>query len=290
MSLDKFKQILDSVNSFMNLKRVNFFGGEPTNFSQLLEFINETEKRNLKFYFATNGLTDNNVFKKIIKYQNLESITFHIEKDNFYKNGQLKNLINNLNIAVKNNIKIILRYNLEYPTYTEWNFLKKYIDMIPDFEFSFSVIFPSLASKQKNISISELKKFSKKIISLVFFLIQNTRNQNQIILAKPFPLCFFNEYDLNLLLRFVKIKNICELEKNGGLNNICVNPDGSFFPCMALNSHRYQFNSIFDFKQVKDQYQSIINKFINTPLLTECKDCHLFNIGVCQAACYSFIK
>ena len=28
---------------------------------------------------------------------------------------------------------------------------------------------------------------------------------------------------------------------------------------------------------------------INTPLLPECKECHLYNMGVCQAACYSYI-
>ena len=289
MSFEKFKQILDSVSNFIDLKRVNFFGGEPTVFPQILKFINEICKRNLTFYFATNGLANYNLFKKITGYKNLESITFHIEKDSYYKKEQLKLLIKNIQIAVKNKVKIIIRYNLEDPTYNEWDFLKKYITIIPDFEFSFSVIFPSLAGNNKNITIQELKKFNSKIISLVFYLIQNTQNQDQIIFAKPFPLCFFNEHELNIILRFCKLKNVCEIDKNDGLNNVCVNPDGSFFPCMALNIDKYHFNSISDYIKVKNEYQLMIKKFINTPLLPECKECHLYNMGVCQAACYSYI-
>jgi len=290
MTLDQFKKLLDTVNPDNVVKRVGILGGEPVIFPGLNSFVDELKKRNLDFYFATNGIVEPAIFADIITHQNLLNVTVHIERDDFYTPLQLENLLGNIKKMGKKNIDVIVRYNLLEPSQRDWNFLLKYMDLLPDFRFSFAVVFPSQSGKVNTVELEKLKDFSKKIVSLLTFLkVENKPRHLKAIFAKPYPPCAFSEDEFKFILKNTEYKNVCELDKNQYTNNICINPDLSFFSCMALTDRQYQGEKILPLEDMKTKNKSLAGFLVKKSLIEDCRDCSLFGLGVCQAACYSYV-
>ena len=290
MEKNEFSRILDIANSGKGIRRVCFMGGEPTLVPHLHQLIDEIEKRELYFYFPTNGMTEEKTFTEIIKRPSLESVTFHIEREPFYSFESQKLLLKNIETVLRHGKNIILRYTLTNPESQDWSFLNKYIDLLPFFRFSFAVVFPSLAAKKKETPEIILKTFTTKILSLVNYVTGRRRGGSfEIIFAKPYPLCYFNEKELHFLLTKVKLKNVCEISRNNDTNNLTVNPDGSFFPCMAMNSEEYRNEELADLSSLESGYYASVEKLLRSALLPECRSCSLFYRGICQAACYAHL-
>jgi radical SAM protein with 4Fe4S-binding SPASM domain len=293
MTLDRFKKVLDTLNPGNTVKRVSFIGGEPVIFPGLNPFIEELKKRNLDFYFATNGIIEPGAFKTIIKHRNLVSVTVHIEKDDFYSQDKKEKLVANVKSLGEKNINTIIRYNLLEPSNRDWNFLSKYMELLPAFAFSFAIVFPSQSGHVNYVQLKNLKDFSPKIISLIRFLKEGNAHRDfnvKVVFAKPYPPCIFNEEELKFVLKNAEYKNVCEIDKNHYTNNICINPDSSYFPCMALTHRKYRGEKILPFEELKIENKSTAGFLVKKPLMTECEECRLFLLGVCQAACYSYVE
>ena len=95
---------------------------------------------------------------------------------------------------------------------------------------------------------------------------------------------------IKFVLKNTEYKNVCEIDKNHYTNNICINPDLSYFPCMALTHRKYRGEKILPFEELKIENKSISGFLVRKPLMKECEDCRLFLLGVCQAACYSYVE
>ena len=291
MTLEQFKKLLDTLNPGNAVKRVSFIGGEPAIFPGLNQFIEESKKRNLDFYFATNGIVEPGAFKAILKHRNLISVTVHIEKDDFYSKDKKEKLLANVKSLGEKNINTIIRYNLLEPSNRDWNFLSKYMDLLPGFTFSFAIVFPSQSGHVNYVQLKNLKDFSPKIISLITFLKEEKTHKNfKVVFSKPYPPCIFSEEELKFILKNTEYKNVCEIDKNHYTNNICINPDLTYFPCMALTHRKYRGEKILLFEELKIVNKSIAGFLVKKPLMKECEDCRLFLLGVCQAACYSYVE
>lgn len=285
-----FAEIIHAVNGNGKIRRIGLMGGEPTIVKNLQKLIDKIEQDGLYFYFPTNGIVDSEIFKDIITRPSLESVTFHIERDDFYTNGKRALLINNIETAVAGNKHVTFRYTIKNPDLSDWLFLDKYMRSMPRFNLSFAVAFPSKAGNNTGISAENLKQFVKKILSLVSYVSNRLpKTAFELAFAKPYPLCYFSENEILMLLSNVKLKNVCEIEKNNFTNNLTVNPDGSFFPCMALNSERYRNTGLSDLDLLESGYYTTVAGLLRTPILGECRRCSLFDRGLCQAACYAYI-
>ena len=289
MPIERFRSILDTVNSEGKLKRVNIFGGEPTAFPGLQTFITELEQRELTFSFSTNGTTPAEAMISLLQRKTLEMVTFHIERDDFYSPDQLSNILENIRNAARSPATVILRYNIVDPERRNWDFLDKYRDIMSEFIFSFGLVFPSSSGDNTHIPLENLRNYTDKILSLISFIAERPYSRPyRIVFAKPFPLCFFKGDELSYVLKNSAVKNICEIDKNNGTNNLVFNPDGSFHPCMALTSdaHRYPFQNNLD--AFPGTYHSQLHHLQKTPLLSDCAICSLHKRGICQAACYAY--
>lgn len=290
MGLDKFREILDISDPERKLKKVSLFGGEPTIFGGIQLFIDEVEKRNMTFYFSTNGQADPQLFRDIIDRECIDSVTFHIEQDDFYTKEQLERLMINFEAAVERKVKTFLRYNIQETGITDWHFFEKYFSPEPWLELSFSVVFPGREKKNSYIEIEQLKNYKTNILSLVdYFVNRPFTVRCRPVFAKPYPLCFFNREELYFILKNSRVKNICEIDRNGATNNLIVHPDGSFSPCMALISEDYTFPSLSSVNNLPSSYYSKVSDIQKVPLLPECRKCSLHYRGLCQAACYAYI-
>lgn len=291
MTLEGFRKLLDTVNNGKALKRVGFLGGEPAIFPGLNCFAGELKKRNLDFYIATNGVVPAGAFNEILKQRNLINVTVHIEKDDFYRREQEEKLLANVKTLGEENIDTVIRYNLLEPANRDWDFLLKYMDLLPAFTFSFAVVFPSQSGHVNYIGLEKLKNFSGKIVSLLGFLEEHREGRNfKVVFAKPYPPCVFSEEEFKFILKNAEYKNVCEIDKNHYTNNLCVNPDLSYFPCMALTEEKYRGEKILPFEKLQKENRAIAGSLVKKPLMKECEDCRLFLLGVCQAACYAYVE
>lgn len=290
MDIDSFKSFLDTINPDGEITRVSLFGGEPTILKGLAELINEVEARSMYFYFSTNGILAPAEFAKLAARPSLQMLTFHIERDDFYTPVQFDNLLSNISAAQTAKKTVILRYNLQNPEQRNWEFLDTYFKLLPKVEFSFSVVFPSSGGANQYIGVTRLRDFKPKILSLIEYVAgRYNRERWELVFAKPYPLCFFNESELHEVLRYTHVKNICEIDKNGSTNNILINPDGSYHPCMALTDDTHRFESLQPLDRLPSEYYTGIENLMRRPLLEECRICSLHTTGVCQAACYAYI-
>ncbi len=288
MAFETFTAVLDTVRA-KGIKRVSFFGGEPTLFEHLFDFIDEVGKRELYFSLATNGLVDTRRFKNIAHRSSFEAVTFHIERDRFYSPEQLETVLTNIREAEDNRITVVLRYNMKDPDRRDWDFLEKYRRLTPNFILSFSVVFPDPLGNNRYVPLEELRRYKEKILSLCSYLDRHSyTGEYKLVFAKPFPLCFFNRKELFYLLRNTQVKNVCEIDKNHSTNNILFHPDGSYSPCMVLMDNDLRFSPIRPLDGLEADYYRTVASLQNRPMMTECRTCSLHALGLCQAGCYAY--
>jgi sulfatase maturation enzyme AslB (radical SAM superfamily)/Sec-independent protein translocase protein TatA len=290
MSAAELGEVIDRAGRPSPLQRVGLMGGEPTASPRIMEYIGEIERRGVSFYLATNGLAPLDVFTRIVASSRCAMVTFHVEKDSFYREGQTARLLENIRAVDQNRVTIVLRYNLSDRDNRDWTFFKKYLDQCTRPNVSFAVVFPSRADRNSHTTLEELSAFGPKIVALVRFLSDATQGRmRRITFAKPFPPCLFDPADLKYVMRNAQLQTVCEIDRNGDTNNICVNPDGSFFPCMALNSEEFLFPRIEGFDALGERYHTAVRSVVGTPLLPQCGDCLLHAHGACQAACFAYM-
>lgn len=288
MDFETFTAVLDTVCS-KGVKRVSLFGGEPTLFKGLFDFIDEMGKRELYFSLATNGLVDTRRFKNIAHRSSFEAVTFHIERDSFYSPEQLETVLTNIREASDNRITVVLRYNIKDPERRDWDFLEKYRRIVPQFIFSFSVVFPDPLGNNRYVPLEELRRYKEKLLSLCSYFDRHSyTGEYKLVFAKPFPLCFFNREELFYLLRHTQVKNVCEIDKNHCTNNILFHPDGSYSPCMVLMDKDLRFSPIRPLDGLEADYYRTVASLRNKPMMDVCRTCSLHARGLCQAGCYAY--
>lgn len=290
MSLPDFRRILDEVGGGTTVRRIDFLGGEPTEFPLLGRFLDEVERRDMEFYFATNGLAEPKSFLKILARGRLTSVTIHVEEEEFYPKAGLDALRTNIAACGERDVFTILRTNLTRPAARNWAFLTDQAGRLQRGAVSFAVPFPSLAETNAHVPLPELKRYAPAIVGFAGALAPDRSGSRlSVVLAKPFPPCSFDLRELPALLRSVQYKNVCELDKNEGRYNACINPDGSVFPCMGLNSAAYRTPSMEAGSGWAVAHKGIAERLMTKPLMSECAGCRLHFLGVCQAACYAYL-
>ena len=289
MSAAFFQRIMDSIAAEGKAELVNFLGGEPTQFKELEKFTATVEKLGLKYYLATNGLAARERFSRISAGKNLVSLTFHIEKDDFYTPDQMALLLANVRAVADRPIHLAIRYNLTDPKRNDWSFMKKYFDALPTFSFSFAVAFPDIYSRGKADAFLQIKKFQKKILSLISYVNGFRANKEiKIAWAKPYPLCYFSAQELKLILRLSTVKNICEIHRNRFTNNLCITPAAYAIPCMALDAPRFRIRNFSHHEQLAQASEEKMNPILEQGFNEHCGSCILFQMGNCQAACFTY--
>ncbi|MBN2619366.1 MAG: radical SAM protein [Spirochaetales bacterium] len=287
MTIENYKLYIKKLKKDFDVQEIGFFGGEPTYFPKLIEFIEEAENEALYCNLASNGIIDSKTWGDIVARNSIRMITLHIEDDDFYREKKIiETLLSNISSALKLGRQIIFRFNISKEN-IDWNFLKKYIDLVPKFRFSFALPFPSVRGDNTFIELNDMGKYGATIISMIDYISHNCSNY-EIVLAKPIPLCVFTEYEYDQILNNIKYKNICEIDKNNNTNNLMINPDGSYQPCVALNSDKFIYNDFLKTESLSSNYHLNINRVLKTPIMEKCNLCYLFTIGACQGACYAY--
>jgi radical SAM protein with 4Fe4S-binding SPASM domain len=116
-----------------------------------------------------------------------------------------------------------------------------------------------------------------------------TDKKIKIVWAKPYPLCFFSAEELKLILRLSTVKNICEIHHNRFTNNLCITPAAYAIPCMALDTPKYRIRNLSSLENLAQASKIKVEKLIRKGFSENCGACILYQMGSCQAACYTYV-
>jgi sulfatase maturation enzyme AslB (radical SAM superfamily) len=285
-----FERMLDAVAAPAKVNLINFLGGEPTQFQELEAFAAAAAARGMDHYLATNGLADRERFARLCDAPGLVSVTFHVEKDDFYTPAQLALLLDNVRAAAGRRFHVAIRYNLTESDRNDWSFMQKYFAALPTFSFSFAVVFPEIGRRDKAAAFMQLRAFREKILRLLRY-VHGFRDGKMIKIAwsKPFPLCYFSEPELQEVLKLSTVKTVCEIQRNNFSNNLCVTPSGYAIPCMALDAPRYRIAGLDSHAALSRESEKKVSPLIARGFREHCDGCILYPMGCCQAGCFAYV-
>lgn len=283
-----FANLLDRLAHGGDLVRVNIFGGEPTELPHLADLANELRDRGLKFYFSTNALAEPGRFAAILELGNLESVTVHVDHPRCYSVSQAARLESNLKILAARRIHSVLRHSLVRESDGPWDFMDRYLCIVPDAPLSFAVAFPATGKSNRHVVFGDLPRMVPAILGLVAH-VDRLSHDRPLVLAKPFPLCAFKSDELvSRLIARVDVRNVCELDRQGFRDQVLVAPDGTMSPCMALGDPAYSIHEPCHRDEAGRIFSKSLGELVRTPLGFDCGDCSWFECGLCQAACFAY--
>jgi len=292
MNLNRFHRLIQWLKTETPVRRIGFLGGEPTIFAHLPEMIAYLDSLGFEYYFATNALAQPSLFRCSLQGRKLIAVTIHVENEDFYTLEQKRNVLENIRMASAACKRVILRYNIVDPLRREWDFLHQAVDAADHPIISFATVFPAQDGHGQYVRPNDLRLIALKIIDFIKWLQVRCGNAHKrYIWAKPFPPCVFSREELLGILAVTEFRNICEIDRNSGTNNMCINPDFSALPCMALTTDKYvDRHWKMNWQWLLRKKADFSDRLTRIPLMPECNGCRLFALGVCQGLCYAYLQ
>jgi pyruvate-formate lyase-activating enzyme len=290
MSLEDFRRVLDTTAADGRISRVNFFGGEPTQFEALPSLLDELGRRGLRFYFSTNALCSSARFAELLAHPSLEMVTLHVDQRSTYTAEELEAFLANTRLLAQRRVQTVVRYNLTAEAERSWSLLEVVLRLLPRANFSFAVVFPAGDRRNAHVPLATLERFAPKIVALVRWVLERFPNIPRVVLSKPFPLCAFSDEELRLLVSRVDYRNICEIDRRSFADQVQVGPDLTATPCMAVTAEPYRLPALAPLEQLAHKFAPLLAPVMSKPMKPSCVHCSLFRSGHCQAACYAYAQ
>jgi hypothetical protein len=266
---------------------VGLLGGEPLLVPYLPELLAAIIRKGMKATLSTNLLEYAAVAPRL-QHEALGVVTVHVEKPAFYSEPQRSALLTSLRRLADQPVLTVLRYNFTDPGLRNWDFLRQMSDCLASPEISFSYTFPPETGGGHYTPLEGIRALADKIKAFVDFF---NPGDAALHFAKPFPLCTLDRLEFETVNRRSELKNTCEITRNNGTNNILVRQDGRFQLCMALPEPAFPVDPRNDgLDSLARRSRAPIATLVRTPVLPECASCMLFLRGVCQAACYAYVR
>lgn len=280
---DQVDTLLDWLN-LQGIKRLGLSGGEPT-LSPLFPYIaEETKKRGMSLYMASNAMFSDKICS-LIAERNVASITLHLTNETIEGPEKRKVFVRNAKALVDADINVALRCNL-----TDQNFDPNvYADHAYETgikEVRVAVPTPNAQHGNEYIEPEVLQDFADQLAQL------HAKCNSYAIplhLAKPFPLCLLPERTARYFLGNGSAAINCPMHQNDYSNNIVVHPDFSFIPCLGLSLKQHQPIVEYDnLQKATETFTGLTVPLIKKPLFRHCPECPLWKGSRCIGACLSY--
>jgi len=277
IKLENIKKIIDILYD-NNVLRINFFGGEPTVYPDIIEAVKYAKKREFYTTLITNGIVWKENFDELKEYLNGIAVSLHGLKeshcmlarvnDNLY-NRTLKNIkkISDLGIPLTINMTVTASNFLDIPKFVD-ELMTKY--NISGFAFNRYIPNPDLPENiRKSMLLNEEQiNESLKLIDLK----KNEYKDTTFKYAIHFPLCIVKDK------RMLKYVGDCGF----GQNYISVDCDGNVQPC----SYMYEIIGNIFKENLEDMWKNsvLLKQYRELEWLpSKCKNCDIFDI--CHSGC-----
>jgi radical SAM protein with 4Fe4S-binding SPASM domain len=269
---------------------VNVFGGEPTEYRHLPELVAGLERRQLRFYFSTNGLCDSRWLAEIVASPALESVTLHVDRRSAYSDAEYRTVIANARLLGSLSFLTVLRHTIADSCEGGWDFLVPFLRAAPRAFLGVALALPSGDGSNQHIALDDLARSSRTILDLARSLAGPLAGVRRAALAKPYPICAFTPDELQTVLSTMELHARCELGRSGYADQVTIGPDGTVSPCMALTGARFQLPAPRPLEELAAEFSRRLSDLVEQPLLARCAACPLHAAGICQAACYAYAR
>lgn len=277
VDLDKIKQIIDILYE-NDLLRINFFGGEPMMYPEIVEAVKYAKIKGFYTTLITNGILWNNNFDKIKDYLDGIAISLHgVKKSHCNLSRSNEKIYKMIRKHIKkiNELGIPLTLNM---TVTALNYtdISDFVeDMVSNYEisaFAFNRYIPNpeLPDEIQKSMLMNIEQINKSLV-LIDGVAKKYNNIN-FKYAIHFPLCI------------VKNKTLLKYVGNCGFgqNYISIDCEGNIQPCSYMiekigNVFQDDLKFIWKNNSLLKDYRQL------NWLPKKCKKCNFFNC--CHAVC-----
>lgn len=279
----RVKALLDWL-SRQGIRRIGLSGGEPT-LSPLFPYITEeSRKKAMSLYMASNAMFSEKTCDLIVE-RKVSSVTLHLTVETIESPEKQKVFFRNARALVGAGINVALRCNLTRLDF-EPAIFADHAHKTGITDVRVAVPTPNAQHGNEYIEPESLREFGDQIARL------QARCDDysiQLHLAKPFPLCLLPEKTARSFLRNGSAAINCPMHQNDYSNNIVIHPDFSFIPCLGLSLKQHQ--PITEFASLRKAAQTFTERvipLIKIPLFKHCPECPLWKGSRCIGACLSY--
>lgn len=282
-SKDVVEKFLDWVAG-QGITLLGLSGGEPTLYGELPAILDYSAGLGLDLYLASNGLFPAGIAEALVKRHPV-SVTLHLTVETINQPALLKRYKENARRLVENKINTALRCNL----FTLGDNPARYAEIAQELgisEVRTAVPMPNAQRGNTFIRPETLEYYSGLLVILTRECVERGLIPQ---LVKPFPLCLLPEKTASILLHSGSYNINCPIHFNNYRNNIVVNPDFSFLPCLGLSFMNRKV--IYEYETIEDAAASFparIEPLLNKPLFEHCSACPLWKGSRCVGACLSY--
>ncbi|MFH1415715.1 MAG: radical SAM protein [Elusimicrobiota bacterium] len=271
MNLEDFKKLIEWAKCG-RWKRIRIAGGEPTIHPEFVEMLNICERNDLRISIATNNLFSAEIMAKINRGNYDLTIDYNAKKvlDNdkkalYEKNIKQLNLrrvffglsytIGSENEGIEDVIKDIKRYRPDY--------LRTCL-ALPDFN-------------TKILGKSVLEGYRDNLFEKIM-RIQDVCVRCGVAYYnyRPVPPCLFSEKQWRRIKSYSPFVMFhrCLIGYEGDFSCLfTVNPDLSFFPCVAIFDKGENILTYKNRQEISDYFRKQLKKYLTIPLEDGCRKC-----------------
>lgn len=278
-----FKKLEEIVGWCCNndIRNISLCGGEPLMYSHFDKMLNLFCKDGIKIYFASNMTWE--VSDDCFNGDVISKIYAHITKTTL-DNQKLKEIFfKNVSSAKKKGIEVLLRVNI----YDGNKDAKRWIDIAKELninKLNIALTFPTKERNNNFVDIGDISAYSDTLINFY----ELAKNENITLdIAKPLPLCCFDDDIARILLKECPGSTYCSIFENDCTYNVTITNDGYFNQCLGLTKKKMPFSKTMSWDEVVE-FCSDVKELINKPLMNKCSGCYLFDAKICQGSCLSY--
>lgn len=279
-----FKKLEEIINwcCVNDIRNISLCGGEPLMYSHFDEMLKLFRENRIKTYFASNLTCD---VSKLCNFDSgvISNIYAHITKATI-DNQKFKGIFfKNVNNAIKKGIEVLLRVNI----YDGNKDAKQWIKLAKELNISklnIALTFPTKEKSNNFVEIDDISTYG----NIIRDFYEMAKNENITLdIAKPLPLCCFDDNLAGILLKECPRSTYCSIHENDCTYNVTITNDGYFNQCIGLTKKKMPFSKTMSWKEVV-AFCSDIKNLINKPLSEKCLKCYLFDAKICQGSCLSY--
>lgn len=281
MPLEKVIQLIDWAQQ-NGATKITFCGGEPTIYPHFPEVLDETKKRGLRTYFATNLLLGPGVLERL-KPDLVDALIVHVAHRDTYKGSQWQAFMNNVKKVLEQGVSQSMRINM-LDKNCDFSHMFELTDRFGLKEVQFALAFPGVTGNNQFIN---LENFRSIIPSVVQLMKECTDSGLKFSLSKPIPLCLFLEPDRYWMIRRIEYPLSCSVFADVCTHNACISPAGNVSPCLGLMDIMKPVEGFSNWDDLSEYCTAEIMPLLYKPLFEHCPDCFLYERRLCQGACLS---
>ena len=182
--LDELQKILISVKK-LGAKKITLIGGEPTEHPNLLEIIQLVKSMNFEIVIDTNGSFNTSLFNSYV-FRKIDMICFSVDgfkksiHDSIRKKGSFKTIMENLELAKKNDMKIKITHTVNKENLKSVFFMIKYATNLNINELNFHIAtYNGRAKFAKNFRVVDPEEWHKTYFEIREYISKlNVKNIN----------------------------------------------------------------------------------------------------------------